>query len=151
MACFGRLVRGVDGVLVAHLPDEDDIRVLTEGVAETRREGLAVACEVMRVTGTIRDCIIDTERMDEILDLIHSGKEQYGSQTFDQHLMDLVNAGTVGFEVAKAAANSPSDFDLKMNLLGGLQGHLSGAGGLSGAAQVEEEVEIEIEVDPLTA
>ncbi len=106
-------------------------------------EGLAVACEVMRVTGTIRDCIIDVERMDEILDLIHAGKEQYGSQTFDQHLMDLVNAGTVGFEVAKAAANSPSDFDLKMNLLGGRRGALSGAGGLSGssAAQPEDDLD----------
>ena len=81
-------------------------------------DGLVVAAEVMLVTGTIRDCIIDHERIDEILDLIHDGREQYGSQTFDQHLMDLVNDGTVDFAVAKAAANSPSDFDLKMNMLG---------------------------------
>jgi Tfp pilus assembly ATPase PilU len=59
----------------------------------------------------------DRERIDEILDLIHDGREQYGSQTFDQYLMDLVNDGTVAFEEAKAAANSPSDFDLKMNML----------------------------------
>jgi twitching motility protein PilT len=65
--------------------------------------------------------------MDEIIDLIHDGKEQYGSQTFDQHLMDLVHAGAVGFEEAKAAANSPSDFDLKMNLLGGTRGGASSA------------------------
>ena len=82
-------------------------------------EGLVVAAEVMMVTGTIRDCIMDTERIDEILDLIHDGREQYGSQTFDQHLMDLVNDGSVAFAEAKAAANSPSDFDLKMNMLGG--------------------------------
>ena len=81
-------------------------------------DGLVVAAEIMLVTGTIRDCIIDTERIDEILDLIHDGREQYGSQTFDQHLMDLVNDGAVAFEEAKAAANSPSDFDLKMNMLG---------------------------------
>ena len=80
--------------------------------------GLVVAAEIMLVTGTIRDCIIDVERMDEIIDLIHDGREQYGSQTFDQHLMDLVNAGSVAFKKAKAAANSPSDFDLKMNMLG---------------------------------
>ena len=77
-----------------------------------------VAAEIMLVTGTIRDCIVDVERMEEIIDLIHDGREQYGSQTFDQHLMDLVNAGLVAFELAKAAANSPSDFDLKMNMLG---------------------------------
>ena len=82
-------------------------------------EGLVVACEVMLITGTIRDCILDPERLDEILDLIDSGKEQYGSQTFDQHLMDLVNSGQVEFMVAKGAANSPGDFDLKMNILSG--------------------------------
>ena len=81
-------------------------------------DGLVVAVEIMLVTGTIRDCIIDTERMDEIIDLVHDGREQYGSQTFDQHLMDLVNDGSVAFDVAKAAANSPSDFALKMNMLG---------------------------------
>jgi len=78
-----------------------------------------VAVEVMLVTGTIRDCITDPERMEEIIDLIQEGREQYGSQTFDQHLMDLVKSGIVEFELAKAAANSPSDFDLKWNPLGG--------------------------------
>ena len=82
--------------------------------------GLVVACEVMLVTGTIRDCIRDPDRMEEIMDLIDQGKEQYGSQTFDQHLMDLVNSGQVEFQVAKGAANSPGDFDLKMNILSGL-------------------------------
>ena len=79
--------------------------------------GRVVAAEVMRVTGTIRDCIMDPERMPEIHDLIAEGREQYGSQTFDQHLMDLVKAGTVDFKIAMAAANNPSDFDLKMNML----------------------------------
>ena len=82
-------------------------------------EGRVVAAEIMRVTGTIRDCILDPERIDEIHDLIADGKEQYGSQTFDQHLMELVNQELITFEVGKAAANSPSDFDLKMNILGG--------------------------------
>ena len=45
--------------------------------------GRVVACEVMLVTGTIRDCIVDPDRMEEIVDLIRDGKEQYGSQTFD--------------------------------------------------------------------
>jgi len=30
-----------------------------------------------------------------------------------------VNDGTVEFKVAKAAANNPADFDLKMNTFGG--------------------------------
>ena len=86
----------------------------------TKKEGgRVVAVEIMLVTGTIRDCIVDPGRMEEIIDLIEDGREQYGSQTFDQHLMELVESGMVEFELAKAAANSPNDFDLKMNILGG--------------------------------
>ncbi len=85
-------------------------------------DGLVVAAEIMLVTGTIRDCIVDVERMAEIIDLVRDGREQYGSQTFDQHLMELVNAESVTFEAAKRAANSPNDFDLQMNMLGATRG-----------------------------
>ena len=96
--------------------------VISQRLLPTIEEGgRVVAVEIMLVTGTIRDCITDPERMEEIIDLIREGKEQYGSQTFDQHLMDLVKSGTVEFELAKAAANSPSDFDLQMNILGGME------------------------------
>ena len=77
-----------------------------------------VACEVMVATGTIRDCIRDPERMVEIPDLIEEGREPYGSQSFDQHLLELVREGLVDFHVAKAAASNPSDFDLKVNFYG---------------------------------
>jgi twitching motility protein PilT len=81
-------------------------------------QGRVVACEVMVVTGTIRDCIRDPERVPEIADLIAEGRDHYGSQTFDQHLADLVREELVEFKVAKAHASNPSDFDLKMNFLG---------------------------------
>lgn len=80
-------------------------------------QGRVAAIEVMIATSTIRDLIMDPERVDEISDLIAEGREQYGSQTFDQHLMDLVGEGAVDFNVAKAAANNPSDFELKMKTL----------------------------------
>ncbi len=79
--------------------------------------GRVAACEIMIATSTIRDLILDAERTDEIADLIAEGREQYRSQTFDQHLMDLVHQDVVEFEVAKAAANNPSDFELKMRTL----------------------------------
>ncbi len=82
------------------------------------RSGRVVACEVMVVTGTIRDCIRDPDRVPEIVDLIAEGRDHYQSQTFDQHLAELVKAEMVQFGVAKAAASNPSDFDLKMNFLG---------------------------------
>ncbi len=80
-------------------------------------QGRVAAVEVMMATTTIRDLIRDPDRTDEIADLIAEGREQYGSQTFDQHLADLVNQDLVEFEVAKAAATNPSDFELKMRTL----------------------------------
>ncbi|MFW6078573.1 MAG: type IV pilus twitching motility protein PilT [Gemmatimonadota bacterium] len=79
--------------------------------------GRIAALEILRVTATIRDLILEPERADEISDLIAEGREQYGSQTFDQHLMDLVKQDLVEYEIAKAAANNPSDFELKMKML----------------------------------
>jgi Tfp pilus assembly ATPase PilU len=37
-------------------------------------------------------------------------------QSFDQCLADLVASGTVTFDVAKAAASNPSDFELKLRM-----------------------------------
>lgn len=79
-------------------------------------KGRAVAAEIMIVTPAIRDLILDGQRMSEIKDFIEQGKEQYGMQTFDQCLQDLVIRGDVTFETAKAAASNPNDFELKMTM-----------------------------------
>lgn len=72
--------------------------------------GRAVAAEVMVVTPTIRDLITEN-RISEIRDYITDGS-QYGMQTFDQHLTELVTSGEVAFEVALAASTRPADFEL---------------------------------------
>ena len=121
-------VKTISRVIAVFPPEEQEmVRVrLSEsliGVVSQRllptadRKGRIAACEVMVVTSTIRDLIRDPERIDEIADLIAEGREQYGSQTFDQHLMDLVREEKVDFDVAKHAANNPSDFELKMRTL----------------------------------
>ena len=125
-------VQTLTRIIAVFRPEEQDIirvrladalaAVISQRLLPTADgEGRVLAAEVMLVTGTIRDCITDPERMEEIADLIHDGREQYGSQTFDQHLMDLVHEEIVTFEVAMSAANSPSDFDLKMNILAGVK------------------------------
>lgn len=78
--------------------------------------GRVVACEVMIVTPTIRDLIIEN-RIGEIRDYIADGNVQYGMQTFDQHLTELVNGGEVSFEVALGAATRPADFELNFRTL----------------------------------
>ncbi|MFO8174565.1 MAG: type IV pilus twitching motility protein PilT [Gemmatimonadota bacterium] len=100
-------------------------------------KGRVPACEVMMVTGTIRDCIADPARTHEIPDLIEEGRDHYGSQSFDQHLMDLVRAGEVEFQVAKQNANNPTDFDLKMNMFGSASSG-QGDGGVRQSGLAEE-------------
>jgi twitching motility protein PilT len=91
--------------------------------------GRVLAAEVMVVTGTIRDCIMDPARLEEMRDLIADGRTTYGSQTFDQHLMELVHTDRVDYEVAKSAASNPGDFELKMNMLSGRSAGASSAYG----------------------
>ncbi|HEX6533409.1 MAG TPA: PilT/PilU family type 4a pilus ATPase [Gemmatimonadaceae bacterium] len=84
----------------------------------TDGKGRVVAAEIMIVTPLIRDLILDPDRTGEIRDVIAEGRDQYGMQTFDQHLMDLVRGGVVSFEVAHAASTRPADFDLQLRTLG---------------------------------
>jgi twitching motility protein PilT len=79
-------------------------------------KGRVVAAEVMVVTPAIRDLILEA-RINEIRDFIADGREQYKMQTFDQHLVDLVNSDVVSFEIAKAASSRPADFELEMKML----------------------------------
>jgi twitching motility protein PilT len=73
--------------------------------------GRVPAVEIMRMTPTIKDCIMMPEKTGSILDYVKTGRDQYGMQTFDQHLMELHEAGAITFEVAKNAATSPAEFE----------------------------------------
>src|SRR6185436_6067646 len=79
-------------------------------------KGRAVAAEIMINTPAIKDLILEGTRIGEIRDFIAEGREQYGMQTFDQCLSDLVTRSEVTFETAKSAASNPSDFELKMTM-----------------------------------
>ncbi|MEP6494439.1 MAG: type IV pilus twitching motility protein PilT [bacterium] len=79
-------------------------------------KGRVVAVEVMINTPTIKDIILEGTRISEVKDFIAEGREQYGMQTFDQCLADLVTNNDVTFDVAKAASTNPSDFELKMRM-----------------------------------
>ncbi len=77
-------------------------------------KGRAAALEIMLVTAAIRDLIVDPARTAEIRDYIAEGRDQYGMQTFDQHLMELVQTDVVEYDVAAAMATNPSDFELQL-------------------------------------
>ena len=78
--------------------------------------GRVVAAEVMLVTEAMRDLIAEG-RVSEMRDFIADGRQQYGMQTFDQHLGDHVRSGAVAYEAALAAATRPADFALQFRML----------------------------------
>ena len=45
---------------------------------------------MLLATGAVRDMIRERDRTASLNDYIKASREQYGMQTFDQHLMDLV-------------------------------------------------------------
>jgi twitching motility protein PilT len=76
------------------------------------------AVEVMRSTRTIQECIKDPAKTSEITDFIARGHSE-GSQTFDQHLLDLIRASKISVETALGAATNPMDLKTKLSLEGG--------------------------------
>src|ERR1051325_3490035 len=80
----------------------------------------AVAAEVLINTPAVKDMIIEgANRIGEIKDYMEASKEQYGMQSFDQALSDLVMSKQITFHAAMAAASKPADFELKLRMFGG--------------------------------
>ena len=73
--------------------------------------GRVAAAEVMRMTGRVRDMIMDPQQTGRLAEVIADG-EYYGMQTFDQALFNHVKAGRVNVDDALAFATSPHDFKL---------------------------------------
>ena len=74
-------------------------------------QGRVVAMEIMICTLTAQELIKDPARTGEIKEYIERSREMYGTQSFDQHLIELYNAGVISLETAKAAATNPADFE----------------------------------------
>ena len=79
--------------------------------------GRVPVVEILICTATVRDLIKDSDRTSQLHDYIRIARDQYGMQTFDQHLLDLVADGVVASEPALAAATNPADFDLQLRTL----------------------------------
>jgi twitching motility protein PilT len=66
-------------------------------------ERLALACEVLVVTGTARDTIRKPEGNLPLKDIMERGVHPYGMQTFEMHLRQLAAEGRVTVEAARQA------------------------------------------------
>ena len=73
--------------------------------------GRIATCEVLRMTGRVRDMIMDPAQTGRLPEVIQEGGF-YGMQTFDQALFGHLKAGRVTMDEAMKAATSPNDFKL---------------------------------------
>jgi twitching motility protein PilT len=73
--------------------------------------GRVATAEILRMTGRVRDMIMDPAQTNRLQEVIQEGGF-YGMQTFDQALFAHLKAGRVTMEEAMKAATSPNDFKL---------------------------------------
>ncbi|MEJ7750477.1 MAG: PilT/PilU family type 4a pilus ATPase [Thermoleophilaceae bacterium] len=74
-------------------------------------QGRVATCEILRMTGRVRDMIMNPTETGKLPEVIAEGA-YYGMQTFDQALRAHVEAGRVSMEDALKAATHPHDFKL---------------------------------------
>ena len=73
--------------------------------------GRVPTCEILRMTGRVRDMILNPEETGRLPEVIAEGG-YYGMQSFDQALLEHYQAGRVSMEDALKAATHPHDFRL---------------------------------------
>ena len=76
--------------------------------------GRAPAVEVMVVTSTIREYIIDPVKTPLIQQAIKEGVSSHGMQSFDQSLMQLLSDEKISLEEALKYSSNPHEFNLRM-------------------------------------
>jgi twitching motility protein PilT len=66
-------------------------------------KGRVAAVEVLIATAGVREALKDPAKAADLRRHMSDGRQQLGSQTFDQHLAELVEAGLITQETARAA------------------------------------------------
>ena len=77
-------------------------------------KGRVPAVEVMVVTSTIREYIIDPDKTPLITQAIREGVSSHGMQSFDQSLMKLLSDGKISMEEALKNSSNPHEFSLRL-------------------------------------
>src|SRR6185503_2175235 len=77
-------------------------------------KGRVPAVEVLITTPFIRDCIMDKDKTHLIPGAIAQGTSQYGMQSFDQSIFDLLEQNLVSYEEAMRWVSNVDEFKLKV-------------------------------------
>jgi twitching motility protein PilT len=91
--------------------------IISQRLIPTKRGGRVAGIEVLKKTARIEQLIAEN-RDAEIPDALFEGKEIYGTQTFDQALLDILRSGDITEKIALEYATNPADMKLKMQGVG---------------------------------
>ena len=91
--------------------------VISQRLVQTKDGGRTAAIEILKKTSRIEQLIME-KRDYEIPDALFEGKEIYGTQTFDQALIDLYEQRRITEEVVMTNATNPADMKLKLQGIG---------------------------------
>lgn len=87
--------------------------IISQRLLKNKQGGRVAAVELLFKTPRI-ELIVAEGRDGEITEALSEGKGIYKTQTFDQHLFDLIVNGVVEEEVGLEKATSPSDLKLRL-------------------------------------
>jgi len=108
--------------------------VISQRLVPTIDGGRTAAIEILKKTARIEQLILE-KRDYEILDALFEGKDIYGTQTFDQALVDLYDERRITKKTVMENATNPSDMKLKLEGIG------------KGAIKMDNEVLVENDND----
>jgi twitching motility protein PilT len=66
-------------------------------------DGRVAAVEILIATPAVRECLKDPERLSQIKRLMAESRKDLGTQTFDQHLEELIESGQITEDTQRAA------------------------------------------------
>jgi twitching motility protein PilT len=82
-------------------------------------QGRVPAAEILINHASIAEYILNPEKSHLILPAISEGHQQYGSQSFDQSLLQLYREDIISIDIAKQNASNPDDFELAIRGISG--------------------------------
>jgi twitching motility protein PilT len=113
--------------------------------------GRVPAVEIMVNTPTIREFLVNPDKLPMIHSAVADGVSQYGMQTFDQSVLALLRDGAINEEEALRNCNNPNELELKLKGISATSDRVwrsVDAGALETAASPEETVGIEVTRPP---
>lgn len=107
------VARTMNRIIALSDGDSDDLRErlgdAMQGIIAQRLlpradgQGVVLAAEVLVATGSVRETIKRPQGNPSLKELMESGSEMYGMQTFEMHIKALVREGFIDRETARAA------------------------------------------------